>query len=226
MITQALNSICREWAYVLIAVIVALFVFVLATWLPNLGLIWQIATSPSVSLLDKVDILASLVGSIATNFTVFSGLYTTAIAVLFGLNAAMVTYYVKQRTRLSRQTGQVTAAAGFGGLASGFFGIGCAACGTFVLGPVLSFVGATGLVALLPFQGQEFGLLGIAMLGFSNFLVAKKIRESVVCPIVVDGGRATTGNASNFTSTGGEVPVGQQIEFSRTLGSNCARRPE
>ena len=173
----------KEWTYVLIAVVVALVLFVFATWLPNLGLIWKIVVSPSVPFLDKANVLASFVGSIQTNFTVFSALYTIAIAVLFGVNAAAVTYYVKLRRRLSRQTGQAGAAAGIGGLASGFFGIGCAACGTFVLGPILSFVGASGLIALLPFGGQEFGLVGVAMLGFSIFLVAKKIREPLVCPV-------------------------------------------
>ena len=187
MIRQALLCVFKEWTYILIAVVVALVVFVFATWLPNLGLIWKITVSHSVPLLDKAKILASLVGSIQTNFTVFSALYTIAIAVLFGLNAAMVTYYVKLRKRLSRQTGQASAAAGLGGLASGFFGIGCAACGTFVLAPILSFVGATGLIALLPFDGQEFGVFGVGMLGFSIFLAAKKIREPFVCPVAAEG---------------------------------------
>jgi hypothetical protein len=176
----------REWTYILIAVAVALVVFILATWLPNLGLVWKITVSPSVPLLDKVHILASLVGSIRTNFSTFSAVYTTAVAVLFGVNTAMVTYYVKLRRRLSRQMGQAAALAGVGGVASGFFGIGCAACGTFVVGPILSFVGATGLIALLPFDGQEFGLLGVAMLGFSIFLAAKKINEPLVCPATLE----------------------------------------
>jgi hypothetical protein len=187
MITQALMCVFKERTYILIAVVVALVVFVFATWLPNLGLIWTITVSPSVSLVDKAKILASLVGSIQTNFTVFSALSTIVIAALFGVNAAMVTYYVKLRKRLSRQMGPASAAAGLGGLASGFIGIGCAACGTFVLGPILSFVGATGFIALLPFDGQEFGVFGVGMLGFSIFLAAKKICEPLVCPVVAEG---------------------------------------
>jgi len=191
MIAQALMCVFKEWTYIVVAVAVALVVFVFATWLANLGLIWKITVSPSVPLLDKAKILAGLVGSIRTNFTVFSALNTIVIAVLFGLNAAMVTYYVKLQKRLSMQTGQATAAAGLGGLASGFVGIGCAACGTFVLGPILSFVGAAGLIALLPFGGQEFTLFGVALLGFSLFLVAKKIREPLVCPLVPDDNSRT-----------------------------------
>jgi hypothetical protein len=184
MIAQARMLIFRDRMYVLIAVVVALVVFVFATWLANLGLVWQITVSPSVPLFDKAKILVSLVGSIRTNFTVLSALSTIAIAGLFGLNTAMVTYYIKVRRRFSTRTGQAGVAAGVGGLASGFIGMGCAACGTFVLAPVLSILGAAGLLALLPFDGQEFGLLGVAMLGFSIYLVAKKIGEPLVCPLL------------------------------------------
>jgi len=68
-----------------------------------------------------------------------------------------------------------------GGLISGIFGIGCAACGTLVLTPLLALIGAGGIVALLPFGGQEFGVFGVGMLGFSIFVIAKKIQEPLVC---------------------------------------------
>jgi hypothetical protein len=191
MIFQALHIVFKEWPYVLLAIVVALLVFLLATWLPNLGLIWQIAVSPSVELLDKAKVLASLVGSITTNFTAFSGLYTIIIAVLFGTNTAMVTYYVRQRMRSKMRMGQAGAATGLGGLASGFIGVGCAACGSFVLGPVLGFVGATSIIAFLPFQGEEFGVLGVVMLGFSIILVARKICEPLACPVAIEEGHGT-----------------------------------
>jgi len=185
MMIQALRAVFREWPYTLMAVVVAFFIFLLATWLPNLGLIWQIIVSPSVPLLDKAKVLISLAGSITTNFTILSGFYTTAIAALFGTNVAMVTYYIRQRRRLQNQMGQASVATGLGGLASGLIGIGCAACGSFVLGPVLSLVGATGFIALLPFRGEEFGVLGVVMLGFSIVLVAKRIREPLSCHVEI-----------------------------------------
>ena len=97
MIFHVLIQVFKGWAYVLIAVMVALVVLVFATWLPNLGLVWQITVSSSVPLIDKAEILLALVGSIGTNFTVFSALYTIAIAALFGINAALVAYYLNLR---------------------------------------------------------------------------------------------------------------------------------
>ncbi len=183
MVAAGLRQVFAKGRYVLLAAATGLAVFILATWLPNLGLVWQIAASATVPLADKVKVLAALVGSIGTNFTVFSALSTVAIAVLFGANAATIAYFYRFRRQFVRQAGQAGAAASLGGLASGFFGVGCAACGTFVLGPALSFVGASGLIALLPFGGEEFGALGVGMLGFSLVLTARKIGEPVACSI-------------------------------------------
>lgn len=188
MTAQVLKQVFTNHRYVAIALIATVAVFIFATWLPNLGLVWQITRSASVPLADKLQILAALVGSIETNFTLFSALSTIVIAVLFGTNVAMIAYYLNLRRQFigeGRLTGATTS---LGGLASGLFGVGCAACGTFVLGPVLSLAGAGGLLALLPFGGQEFGVLGIGMLGFSLFLTARKIGEPLACPVGAHSG--------------------------------------
>ena len=183
MVALGLRQVFARGRYILLAAATGLAVFVLATWLPNLGLVWQIAASASVPFADKVKVLTALIGSIGTNFTLFSALSTVAIAALFGANVAVMAYYFRARRQLLGQAGQAGTAAGLGGLASGFFGVGCAACGAFVLGPVLAFVGASGLIALLPFGGEEFGALGVAMLGYSLVLTARKIGEPVACPL-------------------------------------------
>jgi hypothetical protein len=183
MVAVGLRQVFAKGSYILLAAATGLTVFILATWLPNLGLVWQIAASASVPLADKARVLTALIGSIGTNFTVFSALSTIAVALLFGANVAMITYYYRSRRRIVRQTGQAGAVASLGGLASGLFGVGCAACGTFVLSPALSFIGASGLIALLPFGGEEFGALGVGLLGFSLVLTARRIGEPVARPL-------------------------------------------
>ncbi len=185
VIAAGLRQVFARSRYVMLAAAAALAVFVLATWLPNLGLVWQIASSASIPLADKLGVLTALVGSIGTNFTVFSALSTIAVAVLFGANVATIAYYYRSRRQLASQTGQAGAAASLGGLASGLFGVGCAACGTFVLSPALAFIGASGLVALLPFGGEEFGALGVALLSVSLLLTARRIGEPVACPVAL-----------------------------------------
>jgi hypothetical protein len=194
MVGAGLRQVFGQARYIVLAAATGLAVFIFATWLPNLGLVWHIAASGSIPLADKARILTALVGSIGTNFTLFSGLSTAAIAVLFGANTALIVYYIRLRRDL-RRTGQ-GAATSIAGLTSGLFGVGCAACGTLALGPVASFIGVGGLVAALPFGGEELGVVGIAMLGLSLMLTARKIGEPIACPIGSTGSSSGRNRAS------------------------------
>lgn len=185
MIVQTLTQVFSKSWYVLLAAIIALATFVLTTWLGNLGLVWQIATSQWLPLFDKANILLALIGSIGTNFTVFSALCAVAIAVLFGLNVAVMTYGFRQRRVMATKSGQGVAATSLGGLMSGLFGIGCAACGTLLLSPALAFLGIGTLVILLPFGGEEFGALGVGLLSLSLIISARRIGQPMVCQVTL-----------------------------------------
>ena len=183
MIVQALAQVFSKGWYVLLAATLALATFVLTTWLGNLGLVWQIATSQWLPFVDKARILLALIGSIGTNFTMFSAACTIAIAVLFGLNVAMMTYGFRHRRMMATKSGPGMTAVSLGGLASGLFGIGCAACGTLLLSPGLAFLSIGTLVTMLPFGGEEFGALGVGMLSLSLFISAKKIGQPLLCQV-------------------------------------------
>lgn len=179
---DALRQVFSSKRYCLLAISVAAAVFVLATWLPNLGLVWQIVTSTTIALFDKARILAALVTSIGTNFTIFSAIVTSLVAALFGINVAMITYGVRLG-RSHRRSNGAAVGASIGGLTSGGVAIGCAACGTFVVGPLLSLVGAGSLVTLMPFGGEEFGVLGAGLLGGSLLLNARRITTPAACGV-------------------------------------------
>lgn len=183
MIAQAFKEVFARARYIILAAGVALAVFVLATWLPNLGLVWQITSSTAIPLADKARILAALIGSIGTNFTIFSALSTALIALLFGANVAMISYYLCQYLPLGRQAGQTGIVASLGGLTAGLFGVGCAACGTLVLGPLLAFTSAGSFLALLPLGGEELSVAGIALLSFSLVLTARRISTPLACSV-------------------------------------------
>ncbi len=180
MVLQALQKVFRKPLYVLIAVTTSVVMFVFATWLPNIRLITSIVGSSDASLSQKIEIPISLLGSITTNFTVLSASYTVAIAILFGISLAMVVYVMKRKLSETKQSGMVT---GFVGMASGVLGMGCAACGSLLLTSGLAFVGASGLLALLPLGGSEFGILGVILLSFSIYFTAKQIENPSVCRI-------------------------------------------
>ena len=183
MIGQALIQVFSRSRYAALAAAIALATFVLTTWLGNLGLVWQIATTQGLRFTDKARILLALIGSIATNFTTFSAATIIAIAVLFGMNVAVIAYATMERRQLVGKSGPAVSVVSLGGLASGLLGIGCAACGTLLLSPALAFLGVGTLVALLPFGGEEFGALGVGLLSLSLIMSAKKIGQPMLCQV-------------------------------------------
>jgi hypothetical protein len=182
MTLKVLRDILLRPSYLLTATVVAVGVFTFAVWLPNFRLIYTVLTSDTIVFIEKLKLFLTLFGSIQTNFTVVSASYTIAIAVLFGINVALLVYYIRTvrgGLRGVRQTG----AAGIGGLISGVLGIGCAACGTFILTSVLALFGATGAITLLPLGGEEFGIIGVALLLWSLYVIAKQIEKPLVCNV-------------------------------------------
>ncbi len=178
IIKSALKKVFSNRSYIILASTIAIVVFALAVWLPNFKLIIIIATSSSVSFMEAIAVIFGLFLSIGTNFTIVSASYTITIAILFGINIALLKYYVLSR---KGSFGGKGGAMGIGGLISGVFGIGCAACGTFLLTSALALFGAAGAVAFLPFGGEEFGFLGVFLIGYATYWTAKKIEEPVVC---------------------------------------------
>jgi hypothetical protein len=155
----------------------AIVTFLLAVWLPNLGLLGNVFFESGVPLAAKLNVAWSLLGGIGTNFSPLSAAYTIAIAVLFGLNAAMIAYLLRQK----RAGAGKNVAIGSGGVASGVLGIGCAACGSLISGAALSALGGAGALALLPLNGGEFGILGLALLVVSLLLISRNIAKPMAC---------------------------------------------
>lgn len=172
-------TVSQKPRYALTAALAAVSVFVFAVWLPNISLIVSVLTSDVGTITEKTAFMFSLLGSIATNFTVASAVSIALIAILFGVNLAMLLYYIRE----VRVGGNIRIVGGvsIAGLVSGFLGIGCVACGTFILSSMLALAGAGGILAYLPFGGEEFGIVGVGLLIYSLHTLSKKINEPNIC---------------------------------------------
>lgn len=177
-IRAACAEVFARFSYLALAGVLAAAAFLFAVWFPNLELIGELFGTPDVPAATKLQIVLSLLGGIVTNFSPLSAGYTIAIAVLFGINAAMIVYLLKQKRATA--AGQ-NIAIGSGGMASGALGIGCAACGSLVLSTVLSSFGAASVLAFLPLQGEEFGILGVVLLLVSVAFMSRKIEAPISC---------------------------------------------
>jgi hypothetical protein len=174
----AFGEVFAGASYIVLASVLAIAAFLFAVWFPNFGLIGEVFSASSVPLVAKLKVTISLLGGISTNFSALSAGYTIAIAALFGINLSMVVYFLK-RARVG--LGKQNLVAGVGGIASGTLGIGCAACGSFILSTILSSLGAASALAILPLRGGEFGILSVALLAVSLVLISKKIVAPLTC---------------------------------------------
>jgi hypothetical protein len=180
MLLSVLGRVFSQVRYIQIATLVAVLVLSVAILLPNMSVLLQVLQSPNVELGAKMSFLGTMYGALFTNFTLFSALITIAISTLFGINSSLLAYYIRRRqTGVSNTSGH---AAGVLGVVSGVFGVGCAACGSVIISSLLVLFGASGLLAMLPFHGAEFGVLGVTLLWFSIYQLCKRIHDPLVCP--------------------------------------------
>ena len=176
----ALGEVFVRPSYIALAAAVGLIALVLAIWLPNVSLLAQVFSDAQVPLAAKLGIAFSLLAGIATNFSFFSAGYTIAMAVLLGMDMALIVYLITQNRGASAGKNLVL---GSGGIASGLVGIGCAACGSLILGGLVPSLAVAGVLAALPLQGEEFGILSVALLLLSLFFLSKNIAEPPACAI-------------------------------------------
>lgn len=169
----------HQWV-VATAVITSGLAFALSMWLRNLSLIAATFRSPLFSTTDSLALMLGLLGGITTDATVLSAILIIATSILFGINIGLLAFYTQRKRSLPHMAEGTST---LGGLIAAIFGVGCASCSTFVLGAVLSSVGAGGVLALLPLGGHEFLIIGVGLLAFSIYALTRSIETSNVCAV-------------------------------------------
>ena len=152
----------------------SLFVFSL-----NLPLV-ELALTGTLPRSARFRILANLYPFVGSAFDPIQGGLLVAVAVLFGVDVAMVAYHLREHgVSLSGGGGSAL------GAVLGALGAGCAACGSALLVGVLSLFGVSASLLFLPLDGLEFALLALFALLLSMFWVADGMRGGRVagCPV-------------------------------------------
>ncbi len=173
-----ITTILRRPKYLVVIAMVALSMIAFAAWLPNLHLIAKTMTSETMTLWQKTNLLTALLGSLETNFTPLSRALTVISSTLTGIQASLLVYYLRQSIRIQTEMGVSLA-----GVATSMLGVGCASCGSVLLTSFIGFGSATTLLGVLPFRGQEFGFIGIAILLVAIAYTIKKINQPFTCVI-------------------------------------------
>lgn len=146
----------------------ALFVVLLTVALPNLKLLGFTFGASEFSLGLKLRTAIEVLWNGRLAYTHPGGWVALPLAALFGLNAALVFHYMRDQVRVNHAAGASVA-----GILIGLLGVGCAACGSVLLASLLG----VGVIAALPFGGQEFAWLGLIIIAASTFSIAEKIAD-------------------------------------------------
>ena len=133
--------------------------FLVSVWLTNSRLLAAVLGSETYDPATKWRIVMTSLASVSSYFTAQSLVVTVTIALLAGLNLAMLVYLLQHRVTAVR-AGSV----GFLGLLASLLGLGCFACGSVILTSLLGLTVAGAVVSFLPLHGLEFSLLGIGLL--------------------------------------------------------------
>ena len=175
-----MKFVFRNYPYILLAVFLGLFILGVAILIPSFWLLTTVFADGAISLTDKIMLLWNLLGSLTTNFTMFSASTTVITSLLVGVNASLIAYlYRRQKTQMGTRG---VAMSSFG-MTLGMFGVGCAACGSLVLTALLASFGGIGLLAILPYQGQEIGVLGVLALGYATYFLTNNITKPIICEL-------------------------------------------
>jgi len=175
---QAFIIVMRNPLYSGFAIGVAFSLTLIAVWLPQWSLIYTVMTSEAFSVVSGALFLWTLLGSLFSNFTVFSLVTTLTIAGFTGILIALSVYSFRQK---KREAIAKRAIAGSLGVGSGVLGLGCAACGTLAFSGLASSLGLAGVATLLPLGGKELTLFGIALLVFAINQQLRTLIQTKTC---------------------------------------------
>ncbi len=148
-------------------------------WAENAALYAGILFSNSLPAVEKVNFFFGVYTSLATNFSALGATLLLLLVMLFSLYSVLFVLYIRR----SRVVKPATSAVGFFGFFAGLFGVGCAACGAVLFSGLLGLFGGAALLAALPLQGVEFGIIGVVILGAGCWWLVNKLTDPLVCPI-------------------------------------------
>lgn len=177
---SVLTRVFSQGRYVGLGLFLFFSALSVVTILPNWALVVQVIQLDTISAWAKLIFVLSLYGSLVSNFTKLSAIYTLVLLVLFSINTCLFLFYLRRVQKITKGHRGLQASSTLG-IVSGILGIGCAACGSVILTGLAASFGATGLLVALPLRGGEMAILGIVLLAWTIHFLAKKINDPLVC---------------------------------------------
>lgn len=173
-VTSLVKLLYFKPAYLFLAAGVSIIFYEFIFWFLNLGLLQYLLTSPFLNVGDK---LHMLIGSYTGIFTLpLSPLAFTlfAVSVFQGVAVAALVYSIRKERAMQRSFLKDFGGTGIAGIFS-VLGLGCAACGTSLVTPILTFFFATSSVAIAEEVGLYSAILALIVSVITVYLTGLKL---------------------------------------------------
>ena len=165
-IKQALSEVFSKKKYLIMSLILSLAIFILFIVLNNLPMF---ASALKINLALMPAVLSNAIWLIYSVKGPFLFGLIILISLLAGLNLSLLIYKFK----LAVPSSDKGSAIGFAGIFGGALSSGCSACTL----PLISILGISGSLAVLPLKGEEFTILAILLLLVSLHITSKSISK-------------------------------------------------
>lgn len=166
-------------AFLFLAAAVSIVFYEFIFWFLNLGLLHYLLTSPFLTVGDKLEML---IGSYSGIFHLpLSPLALTlfAVSIFQGVAVAALVYSIKKERAMQQGFLKEFGGTGIAGALS-VLGLGCAACGTSLVTPILTFFFATSSVAVAEEVGLYSAVLALVVSIITVYLSGLKLPARLV----------------------------------------------
>jgi hypothetical protein len=173
---RGLLQVLTKKQYLIGIVLLTGFTYVSIIFSQNINFV-EVVAHGSATFSKKLSLLLSLLFASFSRDQLTTIFITVSIAFLFSLNIGLTIFV------FNRQLGRVRGNSTLGavGLLSALFGFGCASCGPILITSLLPFLGLSGLLKILPFEGKEFEMIGFLILLLSVYFLSKEASKPAVC---------------------------------------------
>ena len=172
MLLRVLKKVFSSPKYVLFALLFACALLFLIVWLPNIALV-RVVHDSAIPIGQKLAFILSFFTSLPLTYGWPEALSLYLVVIIFGINGSLLLFYINQAGGL-RGVAHKNLLHQIGATAVSLLGVGCAACGTLFLAPLLG-TAFSGFLLFLPLRGFEFSIIGLAILVWSLYATAKRI---------------------------------------------------
>lgn len=133
-----------KWRYAVLALVVAFLFFELIYWLFNLSVLGVVLGSVKLSIFDKLEFLIDPILSLGSIMGAGTASMMLLLSLVQGMNIALLTYIIRNQPKVEAKA--IGGSAFIGVLA--VIGIGCPACGTSLIAPVVALFVSGSAVAV------------------------------------------------------------------------------